>query len=374
MNIVLDNYTPLISYLSPASIPQIVAHIQDYLLKHPILSVETVAEIIVQSLQEHPEFLNGEAIPISADSEQSIKAYIDALPFLDTYTKAEINQLLLGKQDTLTFDQAPTPGSSNPVTSSGIIAALSALQTALETQIGLKADSASTYTKTQVDTLLEDKADTDNVYSKNTIDAKFLEVNTEIDNVNDALDDQSQQIANLQAAAAYVEDGDTASREYTEGQFILWRGLLYTVKTGGMPQGETISTTYLESVTGGGFNDIVSAINSLIPVSVPLTHVVPSYPEGMSDHDGGCFYAVYGNIVYLRVSIKMTGERTIGDSIIFNHNIPNAYRPNRKTSIVISDGTVSGTVTINVGESIFQIFPKKSSGTEYFIGTYTYVI
>ncbi len=197
MNIVLDNYTPLISYLSPASIPQIVAHIQDYLVKHPILSVETVAEIIVQSLQEHPELLNGEAIPISADSEQSIKAYIDALPFLDTYTKAEINALLLGKQDILTFDQAPTPGSSNPVTSSGIIAALSALQTALETQIGLKADSASTYTKSQVDTLLEDKADADNVYSKNTIDAKLLEVDTEIDNVNDALDEQSQQIGNV---------------------------------------------------------------------------------------------------------------------------------------------------------------------------------
>ena len=204
MNIVLDNYTPLISYLSPASIPQIVAHIQDYLVKHPILNVETIAEIIVQSLQEHPELINGEAIPISADSAQSIKAYIDALPALDTYTKAEINQLLLGKQDTLTFDQAPTSGSSNPVTSSGIIAALSALQSALETQIGLKADSASTYTKSQVDTLLEDKADADNVYSKNTIDAKLLEVDTEIDNVNDALDEQSQQIgtlANLETTA-----------------------------------------------------------------------------------------------------------------------------------------------------------------------------
>ena len=194
MSIKLDKYTPLMMYLSPASIPQIVAHIQDYLVKHPILSVETIAEIIVQSLQEHPELINGEAIPISADSAQSIKAYIDALPALDTYTKAEINALLLGKQDTLTFDQAPTPGSSNPVTSSGIIAAMSALQSALETQISAKADRASTYTKTQVDTLLEDKADADDVYTKNTMDAKLLEVNTNIDNLETAVSNQSQQI------------------------------------------------------------------------------------------------------------------------------------------------------------------------------------
>ena len=203
MSIKLDKYNPLIMYLSPASIPQIVAHIQDYLVKHPILSVETIAEIIVQSLQEHPELINGEAIPISADSQQSIKEYIDALPFLDTYTKAEINALLLGKQDTLTFDQAPTPGSSNPVTSSGIIAAMSALQSALETQISNKADRASTYTKTQVDTLLEDKANADDVYSKNTMDAKLLEINNNIDNLDDVLSQQSQQIGDLANLETY---------------------------------------------------------------------------------------------------------------------------------------------------------------------------
>ena len=348
MSIKYDKYMPLYTYLSPASIPQIVAHIQDYLVKHPILSVETIAEIIVQSLQEHPELINGTAIPISADSEQSIKAYIDSLPSVDTYTKAEINLLLTGKQDTLTFDQAPTPGSSNPVTSSGIIAAMSAMNEALETLINAKADSVSTYTKTQVDTLLTDKANAADVYSKNTMDAKLLEyatsdsvyskqdintmkqVNkanlaivstdgmapldiaagqyvyfndvmymateeiltgvqlvpnanivinpigvtnrigdglknavTQINGLAETVSNQSQQIDDLQAAAAYVEDGTTASRTYTEGQFVLWQGLLYTVKTGGMPQGETISTTYLTRVTDGGLNAISGTVNSL---------------------------------------------------------------------------------------------------------------
>lgn len=278
MNIVLDNYTPLISYLSPASIPQIVAHIQDYLLKHPILSMETVAEIIVQSLQEHPELLNGEAIPISADSEQSIKAYIDALPFLDTYTKAEINALLLGKQDTLTFDQAPTPGSSNPVTSSGIIAALSALQSVLETQISAKADSASTYTKTQVDTLLTDKADADNVYSKNTMDAKLLEVNTDIDNLEDALDEQSQQIENLGPYNGLDSDSTTAALSAAQGKALDSKTTVsnYTFTNG------PLFTSSLICININGFVIISGYAQNLEALSADTDHLIGFIPNNFS--------------------------------------------------------------------------------------------
>lgn len=44
------------------------------------------------------------------------------------YTKAEVNDLLAAKQSTLTFDTTPTAGSGNPVTSSGIRAAIDAIQ------------------------------------------------------------------------------------------------------------------------------------------------------------------------------------------------------------------------------------------------------
>ena len=225
MSIKYDKYMPLYTYLSPASIPQIVAHIQDYLVKHPILSVETIAEIIVQSLQEHPELINGTAIPISADSEQSIKAYIDSLPSIDTYTKAEINTLLTGKQDTLTFDQAPTPGSSNPVTSSGIIAAMSAMNEALETLINAKADSASTYTKTQVDTLLTDKANASDVYSKNTMDAKLLEYATS-DSVYSKADINTMKQVNKANLAIVSTDG-LAPLDIAAGQYVYFNDVMY---------------------------------------------------------------------------------------------------------------------------------------------------
>lgn len=41
----------------------------------------------------------------------------------DTYTRGQIDTLLAGKQSVLTFDSAPTDGSSNPVTSAGIFTA-----------------------------------------------------------------------------------------------------------------------------------------------------------------------------------------------------------------------------------------------------------
>lgn len=43
---------------------------------------------------------------------------------IDAYTKAETNALLAQKQDTLTFDNSPTPNSNNPVKSNGIYTAL----------------------------------------------------------------------------------------------------------------------------------------------------------------------------------------------------------------------------------------------------------
>lgn len=56
------------------------------------------------------------------------KAEIDA-KIAGYYTKAEVDALLDTKQDPLTFDNAPTAGSNNPVTSTGI-------NTALETKAG----------------------------------------------------------------------------------------------------------------------------------------------------------------------------------------------------------------------------------------------
>lgn len=51
-------YSPLFVYLTPASIPQVVAHIQKYLADNPIVSdPEAIAEVIQQYIEDHPEII-----------------------------------------------------------------------------------------------------------------------------------------------------------------------------------------------------------------------------------------------------------------------------------------------------------------------------
>ena len=220
----LATYKPLYVWCSPASIPQIVAHIQDYLVKNPIVSTETVAEIVVQSLQEHPELINGAVIPITEDSAQTIKEYIDALPSLDGYTKAETDALLLLKQNLLIWDQTPTVGSSNPVTSEGIKAAISSSAAALADLISTKADIASVYTKSTMDALLLQKADAATTYSKNAVDA-LLDTKVDINDTYTKADiDLMKQVD--KANTAIVTDG-TAPFNIAAGQYVYVNDILY---------------------------------------------------------------------------------------------------------------------------------------------------
>jgi len=274
-------YKPLYIFMSPASIPQIVAHIQDYLVKNPIVSTETVAEIVVKALSEHPELINGSVIPITEDSQQTIKEYIDNLPSLDAYTKAQVDALLTAKQDTLTFDQTPTAESTNPVTSGGVSSALAALNTALTTLISSKADLSEVYTKTAVDLLLSDKANMDDVYSKNTMDAKLLEYATS-DSVYSKTDINTMKQINKANLAITSTDG-TAPVEILAGQYVYLADVLYmateTIQAGTqlVPEGNiTINPRGVTNRIGDGLKNAVTQING-------LTEEVSSQSQQISD-------------------------------------------------------------------------------------------
>ena len=251
----LATYKPLYVWCSPASIPQIVAHIQDYLVKNPIVSTETVAEIVVQSLQEHPELINGAVIPITEDSAQTIKEYIDALPSLDGYTKAETDALLLLKQNLLTWDQTPTVGSSNPVTSEGIKAAISASAAALADLISTKADIASVYTKATTDALLLQKADAATTYSKNAVDA-LLDTKVDINDTYTKADiDLMKQVDKANTAIVSAADG-TAPLNIAAGQYVYLGDILY-MATEPIPEGDPLIPGTNIALTPKGVTNVI---------------------------------------------------------------------------------------------------------------------
>lgn len=75
--------------------------------------------------------------------------------------------------------------------------------------------------------------------------------------------DPSDTFANKSLATeqqlAYVETGTTASRAYSVGEYFCWNGLLYRVTTAISSGGTITPGANCEQVTGGGFNDILSA-------------------------------------------------------------------------------------------------------------------
>ena len=105
------------------------------------------------------EITNDDLDYISVKVEATFKKKADAD---SVYTKSDIDSLLDGKQDTLTFDDTPTSGSNNPVKSDGI-----------KTELDKKANTSDVYTRTEVDTELDKKANTTEVYTKAETDTKL---------------------------------------------------------------------------------------------------------------------------------------------------------------------------------------------------------
>ena len=300
----LATYKPLYVWCSPASIPQIVAHIQDYLVKNPIVSTETVAEIVVQSLQEHPELINGAVIPITEDSAQTIKEYIDALPSLDGYTKAETDALLLLKQNLLTWDQTPTVGSSNPVTSEGIKAAISASAAALADLISTKADIASVYTKATTDALLLQKADAATTYSKNAVDA-LLDTKVDINDTYTRADiDLMKQVD--KANTAIVTDG-TAPFNIAAGQYVYVNDILY-MATEPIPEGDPLVPGTNIALTPKGVTNVIGdGLQNLAGVVSTQSDQIVNLQNGKINKNSSFTYQLSENVFSTFNNVEING-------------------------------------------------------------------
>lgn len=139
----MSEYKPLFMYLEPASIPQIVAHIQKYLAENPIISdPEAIAEAIRKYIEEHPEIiavasvngktgnvvLTGSDININASSAVTIETQLSNLASMINNTGADVTQIQANiSQIYTTIDTIQTDVETNASN-------ISALQTSVEGQ------------------------------------------------------------------------------------------------------------------------------------------------------------------------------------------------------------------------------------------------
>lgn len=136
-------YTPLFVYLTPASIPQVVAHIQKYLADNPIISdPEAIAEVIQQYIEDHPEIiavasvngktgtvvLTGSDININASSAVSVETQLLNLASMIQSASGDITQIEAQLETIYTNIETIETNVSNNTS------AISALQTSVEGQ------------------------------------------------------------------------------------------------------------------------------------------------------------------------------------------------------------------------------------------------
>lgn len=230
-------------------------------------------------------------------------------------TTAFVQTGLAGKQNTLTFDTTPTSGSTNPVTSGGVYEKLGAVgNTPLQTQVTNLSNKVASvvWTPTEASTLLSFLLD--NIIDRGVLPFTFIKVgNVTVTDVPERVRTaefagavyaggqrlsvkiwqftgnydnpvgavytkniyQDSWTGNEQNAKVWactpsantlaIDEGgydNLADHATSAGQFVFWQGGLYTAKSN-IASGDTLSTSNLTAVSGGGLNALKSSVDTL---------------------------------------------------------------------------------------------------------------
>lgn len=72
----------------------------------------------------------------------------------------------------------------------------------------------------------------------------------------DDIDELKTSLTNVKSDLGIVEDGNTATHAIASGQYVIWKGSLYTASSA-ISVGATLSSSNLTAVSDGGFNDLL---------------------------------------------------------------------------------------------------------------------
>lgn len=156
-------YKPLFMYLTPASIPQVVAHIQQYLADNPIISdPDAIAAAIQEYIEEHPEIiavssvngktgnvvLTGSDININASQSVTIETQIANLASMIQSASGDITQIESNIEGIYTrLETLETTSSSQGESISGMQTTLEGYGTRLTNVEGVASANASKNTE-----------------------------------------------------------------------------------------------------------------------------------------------------------------------------------------------------------------------------------
>lgn len=246
----MATYKPLFMYVAPASIPQIVAHIQKYLEENPIISdPEAIAEAIQKYIEEHPEII----------------------------AVASVN----GKTGSVVLT-----GSDININASTAVT----VETQLLNLASMIASAGSDISQIQ--------AQLETIYTNiNTLDGKVAANETAIDNLETSVSGHGTRIAAAETDIDDLEAAQTALGTRINAA----EGNISSLQTR-MTQAETDIDNNESSI--GTLNTNVSNINSKLSVST----ISPSWAAGFNQESLQC--CRYGNVVTVSGFLNRTTAQT----------------------------------------------------------------
>lgn len=144
--------------------------------------------------------------------------------------------------------------------------------------------------------------------------------NTQIATTAYADTSSSNAIAPVKSDIGIVEDTNTATHTINAGQYVIWKGNLYTANTT-IANGAALSSSNLTQVTNGGLNDVIKYEISSNGFTPDATNVSWTW--------GGTHLYISGKMRILVVSVTVKGTSTdyytIG-RVASDHFPPEEYR------------------------------------------------
>lgn len=259
-------YKPLFVYLEPASIPQVVAHIQKYLAENPIVSdPESIAEAIRDYIEEHPEIiavasvngktgnvvLTGSDININASSAVSVETQLLNLASMISTAGADIEQINAQLETIYTNIGTIETNVSNNTS------AISALQTSVEGQ-GTRLATA----ETDIDNL--ETAQTAQGTRLNSaegnissLQTRMTQAETDIDNSETAINTNTESITNIRSIISQIQSDITDLNTYSRSAI---ENPNYTLTNGNIAKRGNMVTVSLRFNKAAGGSDTIGTI------------------------------------------------------------------------------------------------------------------
>lgn len=148
-------------------------------------------------------------------------------------------------------------------------------------------------------------------------------VQSDLTGLKNTLSQLDTDVGYLKSDIGIVEDTNTAQHTISQGQYVIWKGQLYTA-TAAIPAGTTLSSNNLKAIDSGGLNDL---------------SVVYSTNIAITNHNTNMYFYRYGRLVFAATygdwqSLPAGDMGTVG-------TVPQGFRPSSR--VVLLEGTTGST-------------------------------